>query len=75
MSIALLIVLLATPLAPPADERGSVQAHGEQDKTCRQWTDGCVICMRTEAGPPNCSLPGIACQPRDVTCDDPKPPR
>ena len=37
------------------------------DASCREWTDGCRICLRLADGP-GCSLPGIACTPGPERC-------
>ncbi|MDX7951078.1 hypothetical protein P7D22_07780 [Lichenihabitans sp. Uapishka_5] len=44
-----------------------VQAYGQQNPACAEWTNGCVICTVT-AGHAQCSTPGIACTPAGLTC-------
>jgi hypothetical protein len=58
-----------SPLTP--DEK-AVQTYGDDDKTCGEWTDGCLVCVRSSSDPAaSCSLPGIACQPHTVECKGP----
>jgi hypothetical protein len=57
-----------------ATEQPAVQAYGDVDRSCREWTDGCVICVKTTEAPPSCSTPGIACQPQGVICKSPGAP-
>jgi hypothetical protein len=46
----------------------SVPGYGDQNKACQEWTDGCRTCTRPESGDPVCSNPGIACQPKTISC-------
>jgi len=42
----------------------------KDQKTCAQWTDGCVNCSQgasSDAGPV-CSNIGFACQPKEIRC-------
>ncbi len=55
----------AAAVEPVGPEVKAVQAFGDTDRICAEWTDGCVICLRETSA---CSLPGIACQPKTVTC-------
>ena len=50
-----------------ASEAMAVQAFGDADHSCGEWSDGCVVCRRG-AG---CSLPGLACQPGPTACTKP----
>lgn len=52
----------ATPAGPP-----STPAAFDGEPTCAEWTDGCIVCQRTDQGLA-CSMPGIACVPRDRQC-------
>lgn len=45
----------------------SIQGYGAQNPACREWTNGCVLCVRHE-GRASCSTPGIACTPAGLTC-------
>jgi hypothetical protein len=45
----------------------SIQAHGDRDKTCLEWNDGCRTCRRDTAAV-RCSNIGIACQPTQISC-------
>jgi len=49
-----------------ARETIAVQAWGSANRSCPEWSDGCVVC--TQDG---CSTPGIACTPREITCRKP----
>jgi hypothetical protein len=50
------------PAGPP-----STPASFENEPTCAEWTDGCIVCQRTETGTA-CSMPGIACVPGARQC-------
>jgi hypothetical protein len=54
----------------PIPPRGgvSIQGYGDNNKICQEWTDGCRTCTRPESGDPVCSNPGIACQPKAISC-------
>ena len=54
------------PAKVPSDV--SVLAYGAAHPGCREWTDGCRICLRSPDGRVGCSTPGIACQPKDIVC-------
>ena len=57
---------VATP--PLSREDLSLQGFALQNRLCREWSDGCSVCMRDEEGAPHCSTPGIACQPEPIRC-------
>jgi hypothetical protein len=61
---------VSVPTTPTQAEEKAVQAFGDDNASCQEWTDGCVVCTRT-AGAPACSVPGIACQPGSVRCSAP----
>ena len=68
LSLALGIVVATVVLghvlpakSPPAP------ASFDRDPSCAEWTDGCVVCQRTEHGPA-CSTPGIACVRGEQQC-------
>ena len=63
LGIVLGTVVLAHVL--PAKPAGPVSF--DREPTCAEWTDGCIVCQRTEHGPA-CSTPGIACVPREQQC-------
>jgi len=70
--LALVIVLGTVALAtllPGARPTGppSTAAGPEADRTCLEWTDGCVVCQRTQEGRA-CSTPGIACVRQEPRC-------
>jgi hypothetical protein len=54
--------------APTSDEAFSLQGFGGKNPLCREWSDGCSICLRDEKDSPRCSTPGIACQPVAIVC-------
>jgi hypothetical protein len=54
--------------APFSNEAVSLQGFGVQNPLCREWSDGCAVCLRDEKGAPRCSTPGIACQPGPIAC-------
>jgi hypothetical protein len=71
-ALALILVLGTVVLAhvlPAAHPSGppSTPAAFEGEPTCAEWTDGCVICQRTDGGVA-CSTPGIACVPKERQC-------
>jgi hypothetical protein len=61
-SLALGLVLGTVALAHVLPAAKSLPRPGvfESDPTCAEWSDGCIVCQRTEKGPA-CSTPGIAC--------------
>ena len=58
----------AAELPIPARGEVSIQGYGDSNKMCQEWTDGCRACTRPENGDPTCSNPGIACQPKAISC-------
>ena len=60
----------ATTDAQPAPDAisPSMLGFGHREKLCLAWSDGCVICLRSESGGAVCSNIGIACQPKDIRC-------
>ncbi|MBY0256315.1 hypothetical protein [Methylobacterium sp.] len=67
-SVAALIagtVLVGALVPAPAAHRAS--AVPSADAACAEWSDGCHVCQRTEGGVA-CSLPGIACVPKEQSC-------
>ncbi len=67
--VAVVAATVALPYLLPAAERGppSSQSFGDRNPTCTEWSDGCVVCQRTDAGA-SCSTPGIACTRGSVQC-------
>ena len=49
-------------------EQASMRGYGDTDKTCQEWTDGCIACQRSDTGDPVCPNIGIACQPKAIAC-------
>ena len=73
IALALAAVVIATVLlavllpAAPAPRAPSIAAFGDHDRSCAEWSDGCVVCRRDGHGPA-CSTPGIACVRGPVQC-------
>jgi hypothetical protein len=61
------VVLAAVLPAAPKPTVPSAASFGERDRTCAEWTDGCVVCQRDADGAA-CSTPGIACVRGPVQC-------
>ena len=62
-TVALAQVLPTT--APPS--ASSSPAAFEREPSCAEWTDGCIVCQRTEQGIA-CSTPGTACVRGEQQC-------
>ena len=64
------------PAPPPAapSEPPSIQAFGDREPGCQEWTDACRTCSRGADGAPQCSNVGIACQPQEIKCARQKEP-
>jgi hypothetical protein len=49
-----------------------VPTHGNvfvrPDMTCTAWSDGCRTCQQLPDGKASCSNTGIACQPKEISC-------
>ena len=58
------------PAAAPKTEGDamSLQGFGAQNPLCREWSDGCAVCLRDAAGAAHCSTPGVACEPTSAAC-------
>lgn len=57
------------PQSPdPAVVSVDVHRYGDTDATCREWSNGCQICLRQDDGAIACSTPGIACLPKRAVC-------
>jgi len=69
---ALLLVSASAQQRPvpldPNSEEASMLGYGDRNKTCSEWSDGCMTCSRAENGDPLCPNIGIACQPKAITC-------
>jgi hypothetical protein len=52
----------------PTPHPVSIQSYGADNPPCLEWTDGCTICAKSEAGAIACSTPGIACQKAGLQC-------
>ena len=71
--VATVVLAAALPAAPgPAHAPGAgapppSAAFGDRDRTCAEWSDGCIVCQRGEHAPA-CSTPGIACTRGPVQC-------
>ena len=61
LAIVLATVVLGAVLPALTHPRvASTPATFENEPTCTEWTDGCIVCQRTRHGVA-CSTPGIAC--------------
>jgi hypothetical protein len=58
---------VAAELPIPSVEDISIQAYGDKNKSCQEWTDSCRTCQRTDTDAV-CSNIGIACQPKPIAC-------
>ena len=73
VTLAIIVVVVGTValahLLPAADRghRPSTSSFADREPTCSEWTDGCIVCQRTDQGP-SCSTPGIACVREEVQC-------
>jgi hypothetical protein len=59
---------MAAELPIPPRGEVSIQAYGDKNKLCQEWTDACRTCTRPESGHASCSNIGIACQPKTIGC-------
>jgi hypothetical protein len=50
----------------------TVLSYGNNNKACVAWSDGCVSCKRVDCEQGQCSNIGIACQPGEIRCLEPK---
>jgi hypothetical protein len=73
LALAALLLVSASAQQRPApldsnSEEASMLGYGDREKTCAEWSDGCMTCSRAENGDPMCPNIGIACQPKAITC-------
>ncbi|MDJ0449364.1 hypothetical protein [Methylocystis sp. JR02] len=70
--LTVFIVPAAVAQTPPAAPDTATPSHatqkpvpvfGDDHPECGEWSDGCIVCTRE-----GCSLPGIACVPKDPAC-------
>jgi len=62
-------LLLAFTLAHGAQaETRPTEDFGDDNPTCIDWTDGCIVCEKQPDGAPACSTPGIACEQSAAHC-------
>jgi len=66
VTTATVVALAVTVLAVLAGAMPTPQAG--PPASCREWSDGCMVCRRDSAGTPACSTPGIACVPGPLRC-------
>jgi hypothetical protein len=59
VTFAVVVSAFATPLPAAQD--------APPDPSCLEWTDSCVVCVRTPTGQA-CSTPGIACTQTAPRC-------
>jgi hypothetical protein len=60
--------------APAESETLSLQGFGAKNPLCREWGDGCSVCLRDDKDAAHCSTPGVACQPASIVCRQTKTP-
>ncbi|MCJ2032649.1 hypothetical protein MKK54_00195 [Methylobacterium sp. J-068] len=65
--VALVAVTVAVGALVPAPAPHRAAATPDSDPACAEWSDGCHVCQR-DAGGVACSLPGIACVPKEPSC-------
>ena len=68
MSPLLKLPAISAPPGAAPTPPVSVLGWGDANASCAEWTNGCIICKRDEAGSAACSTPGIACQPKAISC-------
>lgn len=70
--LTVFIIPVAAAQTPPAAPHAEAPSHatqkpvptfGDDHPECGEWSDGCIVCTRE-----GCSLPGIACVPKDPAC-------
>jgi hypothetical protein len=71
-ALALILIIATVALAHVLPMAGaarvpSTPAAFDREPTCAEWTDGCIVCRRTDQGLA-CSTPGIACVPKEQQC-------
>ena len=59
-----LLAVIIVAVVPTTRDGGPGAGPGS---ACAEWTDGCVVCLRTPQGPA-CSTPGIACVQGPMRC-------
>ncbi len=72
LAAALLCASAAFADAPPTpspQEEASLQSFGAAHLDCKEWSDGCAVCLRSDAV--HCSTTGIACLPGAIACRTP----
>jgi hypothetical protein len=57
-----------SPLKPAVTAPASLDEFMRANEACTAFTNECEICKRSDAGP-QCSTPGLACQPKEWRCD------
>ncbi len=70
--VAILVIVIATIAVGNlagggAPHQSAAPARVEDDPACAEWTDGCIVCLRTDHGP-SCSTAGAACVRKGVQC-------
>lgn len=53
---------------PPKPAPPAASVFAPPDATCVEWTDGCRVCVKPQAGDATCSNVGPACTPQAVKC-------
>ena len=71
VTLAILVALSTIVVAVLAGGSFTPRPQGSEtagpSATCQEWTDGCVICVRSPGGAA-CSTPGIACVRGELRC-------
>jgi hypothetical protein len=69
LAIAFVVALVVTAgaVVMAVTARPSTASGLPGQATCAEWTDGCIVCRRTDQGPV-CSTPGIACTRAEPRC-------
>ncbi|MGU3358696.1 hypothetical protein ACLBWX_00015 [Methylobacterium sp. M6A4_1b] len=65
--VALTAATVLIGAAVPAPSHPRAHAEPSADTACAEWGDGCRVCQRGADGIA-CSLPGIACVPKEQSC-------
>jgi hypothetical protein len=63
LALGAVLVAVLVALVPPRTEASAADPRAN----CAEWTDGCVLCIRTPQGA-SCSTPGIACTRSALRC-------
>lgn len=56
------------PPGPAQAEQRPVVTYGDEDPSCLNWTDDCIICAKDAVGAVACSTAGAACVAAAIRC-------